>query len=183
LICGESRRLKEPRFSLAVASPSWRLLDDFGSFDELDFLVNLFGTFAKALLQAAQQFLFLAFRKFRVLVRKLGVFLLKPSFDFVPVAFDLQSSQLIDLVARDLRGCSIRAFSGKQQVARGESNGSLISIRLLLFPCLTFCACRFPLALQDEFFKFANLLAEISFRFVAVFLRWQDLVCRNERLV
>jgi hypothetical protein len=65
LICGESRRLKETRFSLAVASPSWRLLDDFGSFDELDFLVNL-GTFAKALLQVAQQFLFLAFRKFQV---------------------------------------------------------------------------------------------------------------------
>jgi hypothetical protein len=65
-------------------------LDDFGSFDELDFLVNLFGTFAEALLQAAQPFLFLAFRKFQVIVRKLGVFLLKPSIDFVPVAFELQ---------------------------------------------------------------------------------------------
>jgi hypothetical protein len=47
--------------------------------------VNLLGTFAKALLQAAEQFLFLAFRKFQIIIRKLGVLLLKLSFDFVPV--------------------------------------------------------------------------------------------------
>ena len=62
-----------PVFNLAVTSPSWRLFDDFGSFDELDFPVNLLGTFAKALLQAAQQLLFLAFSKFQIIVRKLGV--------------------------------------------------------------------------------------------------------------
>ena len=59
--------------------------------------MNLLATFAKALLQAAEQLLFLAFRKFQIIIRKLGVLLLKLSFDFVPVAFDLESSHPLDL--------------------------------------------------------------------------------------
>ena len=62
-------------------------------------LLNL----AKALLQAAQQLLFLAFGKFQIIVRKLGVLLLKLSFDLAPVGFHLKSSHSLDFVARSVR--------------------------------------------------------------------------------
>src|ERR1700677_4369707 len=45
---------------------------------------------AKALLQAAQQFILFALGKGQIVIGKLAVFLFQLAFDFVPVALDLQ---------------------------------------------------------------------------------------------
>jgi hypothetical protein len=76
------------------AALSWTprriIVGNFRCLYKLDFPVNLFPALAKALLQAAKQFLFLAFGECEIVVRELRILLLELSFYFVPVAFDLK---------------------------------------------------------------------------------------------
>ena len=63
-----------------------------GDLEVFDFVPNLFFGFAKALLQSAEQLIFLALGERQVIVGELAVLLLQLPFDFVPVAFDLEFS-------------------------------------------------------------------------------------------
>ena len=67
--------------SPSVSLHTWRLFGDFGCFNELNFSVNLLGPLAKALLQTAEQIVFLVLDECQVIGRKLRIFLLALSFD------------------------------------------------------------------------------------------------------
>jgi hypothetical protein len=57
-----------------------------------DGLPDFLFLFAEALLEASQQFVFLALREDEIVVRKLAVFLFQFAFDFVPISFDFKFS-------------------------------------------------------------------------------------------
>jgi hypothetical protein len=50
-----------------------------------DLLAQLFPCSAGALLQPAEQLIFLAFDKSEIVIGQIGVFLLQPAFDLVPI--------------------------------------------------------------------------------------------------
>jgi hypothetical protein len=74
-----------PQFARAVGSLFAAAGRDF-----LDGLFDLFTGFAGALLNAAQQFILLAFGKLEIVIRELGPLLFQLALGDVPVAFDFE---------------------------------------------------------------------------------------------
>ena len=90
-----------PFSSCSKLDPLGRIIvGNFRCLYKLDFPVNLFPALAKALLQAAEQFLFLAFGECEIVVRELRILLFELSFYFVPVAFDLKFIHFVKFACR-----------------------------------------------------------------------------------